>query len=61
MSYYRVCPRCGAHLDPGEVCADCREKESAAVSADYTGGGRVEQIRTTVSTSIIPENGGFVK
>lgn len=24
MSYYRTCPRCGAHLDPGEVC-DCRE------------------------------------
>lgn len=24
MSYYKVCPHCGAHLDPGEVC-DCRE------------------------------------
>lgn len=24
MSYFRTCPRCGAHLDPGEVC-DCRE------------------------------------
>lgn len=23
MSYYRTCPHCGAHLDPGEVC-DCR-------------------------------------
>lgn len=22
MSYFRVCPNCGAHLDPGEVC-DC--------------------------------------
>lgn len=22
MSYYRICPHCGAHLDPGEVC-DC--------------------------------------
>ncbi len=22
MSYYKTCPRCGAHLDPGEVC-DC--------------------------------------
>ena len=21
MSYYRVCPHCGAHLDPGESCA----------------------------------------
>ncbi len=26
MSYYRVCPLCGAHLDPGERC-DCREEE----------------------------------
>ena len=23
MSYYRTCPRCGAHLDPGEAC-DCQ-------------------------------------
>ena len=22
MRYYRTCPHCGAHLDPGEVC-DC--------------------------------------
>lgn len=21
MSYYRTCPYCGAHLDPGESCA----------------------------------------
>lgn len=24
MSYYRECYRCGAALDPGEIC-DCRE------------------------------------
>ena len=33
MPYYRVCPTCGAHLDPGEICEDCRrekEKEDAA-------------------------------
>lgn len=23
MAYYKVCPHCGAHLDPGEVC-DCQ-------------------------------------
>lgn len=28
MSYYRVCPRCGAHLDPGELC-DCRQRPRA--------------------------------
>ncbi len=27
MSYYRVCPNCGAHLDPGEVC-DCLDLAS---------------------------------
>ena len=21
MTYYRICPDCGAHLDPGERCA----------------------------------------
>ncbi len=26
MAYYHICPKCGAHLDPGEKC-DCREKE----------------------------------
>lgn len=26
MAYYNICPRCGAHLDPGEKC-DCKEKE----------------------------------
>ena len=24
--YYRVCERCGAHLDPGEVCSCEREE-----------------------------------
>lgn len=23
MSYYKTCPECGAHLDPGEAC-ECR-------------------------------------
>lgn len=26
MSYYRVCPDCGSHLDPGERC-DCKTSE----------------------------------
>lgn len=25
-TYYRTCPDCGAHLDPGEVC-DCQTEE----------------------------------
>ena len=26
MSYYYICPKCGANLDPGEKC-DCTDKE----------------------------------
>lgn len=26
MSFYKVCPYCGANLDPGEKC-DCQDKE----------------------------------
>lgn len=26
MSYYKTCPYCGDHLDPGEVC-DCQDKK----------------------------------
>ena len=30
MSYYKTCPHCGAHLDPGERC-DCRPVVSEAL------------------------------
>ena len=30
MAYYWTCPRCGANLDPGEVCEDCRTTERDA-------------------------------
>lgn len=49
MSYYRTCPFCGAHLDPGEVC-DCQE-ENAAVGTRNTSGGGVEQVERTDSAS----------
>lgn len=26
MAYYRVCPRCGCNLDPGEHC-DCEDEQ----------------------------------
>ena len=29
MEYYRTCPICGAHLDPGEKC-DCQEPDELA-------------------------------
>lgn len=43
MAYYHECPTCGAALDPGEVCEECREKEKAAVGAANTDGGEAEQ------------------
>ncbi len=33
MAFYKICPKCGAHLDPNERC-DCEErakKEKRAV------------------------------
>ena len=53
MSYYKTCPLCGAHLDPGEVC-EC--KKETALGATNTGDGRVEQIEDAVSASIVNEN-----
>lgn len=26
MSYFKICPHCGAHLDPGEKCEECDKK-----------------------------------
>lgn len=37
MSYYKICPYCGCHLDPGEVC-DCDKKEAAASAANTDNG-----------------------
>ena len=44
MSYYRVCPLCGAALDPGERC-DCQDKEEAAPVLQHQN-GRVEKVLT---------------
>lgn len=41
--YFRTCPYCGAHLDPGETC-DCQEKEKAAHSGANTEDGTDKNI-----------------
>ena len=38
---YRVCPYCGANLDPGEKC-DCSGKEKAAPGAGTSESGRYD-------------------
>ena len=50
MPYYRTCPYCGAHLDPGERCG-CQDNENAPASATNTDKGGVEHVETGVSTS----------
>lgn len=55
MSYFKVCPICGSHLDPGEVCTDCRDKNTPAGAANTDEGG-VEHVDHDVSASIITQN-----
>ena len=50
--YYRTCPTCGAHLDPGEICEDCREKENAAQGAANTPDGMTESKASKSSNPI---------
>jgi len=42
--YYRVCPRCGCNLDPGERC-DCRDKKEKGRPADTGTTPRTESTR----------------
>ena len=57
MSYYRTCPHCGAHLDPGEACTDCQDKIAALGAANTESGGVDKTVEKAVeSTSIISEN-----
>lgn len=55
MSYFKTCPDCGAHLDPGELC-DCRENEKTNASSSTADGGRVETVVADyISTSSLSE------
>lgn len=67
MSYYRTCPICGAALDPGEVCGDCRdanregttsEQRDTALGATNTQSGKADKTveKAVESASIISEN-----
>ena len=48
MAYYRICPHCGAALDPGEHC-DCKKK--TAPEAANNRSGKVEQKSRKLSYS----------
>lgn len=47
MSYYKTCPICGAHLDPGEKCD--HEKEKSAVRRESK---QADNPRKTLAYSI---------
>lgn len=53
MSYFRPCPKCGANLDPGEIC-DCTEKAASGAGTSDDGTGKI-------STNIITTIFDFVK
>lgn len=54
MSYYKVCPHCGCHLDPGELC-DCK-KETAASAANTDNGMTEKGLPTKFSDSYDSKN-----
>lgn len=67
MPYYKPCPLCGAALDPGEICTDCREEQQhqtgtkvtpksarkTAPDATNIESGKVKVIDQTTFTSMI--------
>lgn len=53
--YYKTCPHCGAHLDPGEHC-DC--KRETAPGATNTGDGKNESATNTNTPIVQGGNGG---
>lgn len=51
--FFRICPDCGAYLDPGEVC-DCKK-------APPPGGATPESGSANSTAVIIPEQEANVK
>lgn len=44
---YKICPYCGAHLDPGERC-DCQDEENATSQRkEGPDDGRADQDQST--------------
>lgn len=53
MPYYKTCPLCGAALDPGEICTDCRNEKEPATAATVTGSKVESELTETFSASMI--------
>lgn len=54
--YYKICPSCGAHLDPGERC-DCQDEKRAARCCEHRA-ARAEMNDHTISASIVQARKG---
>ena len=54
MSYYKTCPHCGAHLDPGERC-DCKDEKKPPP------GGDRESDKVKITVTIVSPGGRNVK
>ena len=57
MPYYRICPLCGAYLDPGESC-DCQDKETAPDAANIQSGKGESEVTSPTFTSNYKINQG---
>lgn len=44
MPYFKICPRCEAHLDPGETC-DCLDVEAQLLIDHVTKAGYPDKIK----------------
>ena len=54
MAYFKTCPHCGAHLDPGEKC-DCRDKRENP--ADAANADEVKNESATNTNALIVQGG----
>ena len=52
MAYYRICPRCGAHLDPGEICACGNKDEAALLEQDDPENSETANIITSATQNV---------
>ena len=56
MSYYRICPECGAALDPGEMC-DCKESHVHFAFAQLTPDNQA-RVNRRISALYAEQNAG---
>lgn len=56
-THYRVCPDCGANLDPGEIC-DCKKERDTAATVPHSD-DRVYYAKPIISDSLPDVNACF--